>query len=186
MTRYNMAYADRLETPRLITRFITQADVPAWVEYCRDPVATKFTGLDGMTPEEMAQEVMNFTLKRYEDGRLGHQALVSKETGTMIGKCGLLLQEDVNGKTEIEIGYHMIRKYWGKGYATEAAQLFRDYAFENAMAPSVVSLIDPLNIQSQQVALRNGMKLVDTEAGFRGNKYYLYRITKEEWEKLDK
>jgi len=180
-----MIYTDQLESPRLVTRFVTMEDVPAWVEYCGDPIATKFTGIGDMSGEEMAQVVMDFTLKRYEEGRLGLQALISKETGAMIGKCGLLLQE-VNGEPEIEIGYHLIRKYWGKGYATEAAQMFRNYAFENDIADSVVSIIDPLNIQSQQVALRNGMTLVDTKAIFRDELYYLYRITREEWESLAK
>ncbi|MGN6566963.1 MAG: GNAT family N-acetyltransferase [Flavipsychrobacter sp.] len=151
-----MLYKDKLEAPRLITRFVTQEDVPVWLEYCSDPVATEFTGLSDKTPEEMALEVMKITLKRYEEGRLGLQALISKETGEMIGKCGLLIQHEVNGKTELEIGYHLIRRYWGQGYAIEAAQMFRDYAFENDMADSVVSIIDPLNIASQKVALRNG------------------------------
>jgi len=176
-----MLYKDNLETPRLITRFVTQDDVAAWLEYCSDPVATEFTGLSDETPEQMAQDVIDITQIRYEEGRLGLQALISKETGEMIGKCGLLIQHEVNGNTELEIGYHLIRRYWGKGYATEAAQMFRDYAFENDMADSVVSIIDPLNIASQKVALRNGMKLVDKEATFRDNIYYLYRITKEEW-----
>ncbi len=179
-----MTYADGLETPRLITRFLTQDDVVAWMEYCNDPTATRFTSFPHKeTASEMAQYWIYLSLKRYEENRLGLQALLDKETGAFIGQCGLL-QQEVNGRQEIEVGYHLIRKYWGKGYATEAAQMFRDYGFENSVADSMISIIHPLNVQSQAVALRNGMKLVETNAIFREKEYYLFRITREEWEAI--
>src|ERR1035437_5592747 len=123
-------YKDGLKTPRLITRFLTEADVAVWVEYCKDPVAATFTPIPDKTPTEMAQLWIDFTLKRYRENRLGMQALISKETSGFIGMSGLLVQE-VNGKSEIEVAYHLLRKYLGKGYATEAAQKFRDYGFEH-------------------------------------------------------
>ena len=131
----------------------------------------------------MAQYWIDLCLKRYEENRLGLQALLDKETGAFIGQCGLLKQE-VNGKPEIEVGYHLIGRYWGMGYATEAAQMFRDYGFENSATESLVSIIHPLNEQSKKVAMRNGMKLVDTRTIFREQEYHLYRITREEWESI--
>ncbi len=180
-----MQYKDHLESDRLITRFLTMADAPAWVEYCSDPVATRFTAVPDKTPEEMSQFLFEVTMKRYAENRLGAQALILKDTGEFIGKCGLFLQE-LNGEPVIEIGYHLLRRFWGKGYASEAARLFRDYCFENKFADSICSIIDPQNVPSQNVALRNGMKLVDTNTEFRGNYYHLYRISREEWELLKK
>jgi len=176
-----MQYTDRLETARLITRFLTPDDAAVWVEYCSDPVATRFTAMEGKTPEEMAQEGIALSLKRYKENSFGLQALISKETGAFIGKSGLLLQE-VNGENEIEVGYHLLPKYWGKGYASEAAQKFRDYAFERHLTDSVVSIIHAHNMPSKKVAVRNGMKLVDPNAIFRGKEYELFRITRKEWE----
>ena len=178
-------YKDGLETPRLITRFLTEADIPVWLEYCQDPVATAFTSIPGKTPLELAQFFIELSLKRYEENRFGGQALIHKETGDFIGLCGLLLQE-VNEINEIEVGYHLLRKHWGKGYATEAAQKFRDYGFEHNLADSIISIIDPLNVQSKKVAVRNGMKLAETNAIFRGEEYNLFRITRAEWEQLKK
>ena len=178
-----MIYKDHLETPRLVTRFLTQDDVAAWMEYCNDPIATTFTSFPHKrTPAEMAQYWIDLCLKRYAENRLGLQALLDKETEAFIGQCGLLKQE-VNGKIEIEVGYHLIRRYWGKGYAIEAAQMFRNYGFENSDAESLVSIIHPLNEQSKKVAMRNGMKLVDTKAIFREHEYHLFRITRTEWER---
>ena len=178
-------YTDQLETQRLITRFVTQDDAKTWVEYCSDPVATAYTAIPGKSPEEMAEFVMEKTISRYAAGRLGLQALISKDTGEFIGKCGILMQE-VNGKEEMEIGYHLLRRHWGKGYATEAAKMFRDYGFENYPVDSIISIIDPLNIASQNVAKRNGMRLTETDVDFVGGKYYIFRITREEWLRLNK
>jgi RimJ/RimL family protein N-acetyltransferase len=179
-----MYYTDQLQSPRLTTRFVTLDDVAVWTEYCADPVATTFTALPDKTPEQMAQFVIDTTLKRYADGRGGLQALISKDTGAFIGQCGLFSQE-VNGIFETEVGYHLIPRYWGMGYATEAAQMFRNYAFENYPLESIVSIIHPMNVASKKVALRNGMHLTDPDADFRGTKYELYRITRKEWEKLN-
>ncbi len=177
-----MLYKDDLESPRIITRFLTQDDVTPWMEYCNDPIATTFTSFPHKkTASEMAQYWIDLSLKRYAENRLGLQALLDKETGAFIGQCGLL-QQEINGRLEIEVGYHLIRRFWGMGYATEAAQMFRDYGFENSAVKSLISIIHPLNEPSQKVAMRNGMKLVDTKAIFREHEYHLYRITKAEWE----
>jgi RimJ/RimL family protein N-acetyltransferase len=50
-----------------------------------------------------------------------------------------------------------LRKHWGKGYASEAAQLFKNYGFQNKLSESIISIIHIDNIPSQQVAIRNGM-----------------------------
>ena len=177
-----MEYKDGLETERLITRFVTPNDLPAWMEYCNDPIATTFTKRDE-TPEELAQRFIDFTLKRHAEGLYGLQALITKDTGQHIGMCGIMVQE-VNGKEEIEVGYHLIRRHWGKGYATEAAQMFRNYGFEHNVADSIISIIHPQNVQSKAVALRNGMRLVETNAIFREREYHLYRIARKEWETM--
>lgn len=180
-----MRYTDKLETPRLITRFLTADDVSAWVEYCSDHIATKYTLVRDKTPREMAEWFIHYALERYAQNRLGLQALIAKDTNEFIGMCGLLVQEP-GGKTEIEVGYHLLRRFWGKGYATEAAQMFRDYGFEHGDMDSIISIIHPLNGPSQAVAMRNGMRLTETEVEFKGNTYDIYRITRAEWREIIK
>lgn len=175
-----MIYTDRLQSPRLTTRYITLADAEPWLEYCNDPIATEFTNMQGKSPEELAQVFIDLTLKRYEEQRGGLQALIEKESGTFAGMCGLFPQE-VNGEEMIEVGYHLLRRYWGKGYATEAAQLFRDWGFENGVADTIVSIIHPDNHRSKKVAMRNGMRLIEEGAEFRGERCDLFGISREEW-----
>ena len=79
----------------------------------------------------------------------------------MIGQCGLTMQKWKENEL-LEIGYLFERKYWHKGYATEAAVACKKYAFEILNVEEVCSIIRDTNIASQNVALRNGMKITDT------------------------
>lgn len=96
----------------------------------------------------------------------------------MIGQCGLTLQP-WKGKELLEIGYLFQKAYWHKGYATEAAIAYREYAFTVLNADSVCSMIRDTHIASQNVAVRNGMKIIDkTTKNFRNTEmeFFLYSV----------
>lgn len=178
-----MNYQDGHTTERLTTRFLRESDAVLFEEYFHDPENCRFmSNPDNLPIKDLSKLVINAQIKRYEDNKLGLQALMLKDTDKFIGICGLLRQE-VDGNPEIEIGYHLLKRYWGNGYATEAARLFRDYGFQNNIAPHIVSMIDPRNEPSKKVAIRNGMTLHKEQAMFRGVPYNMFRITRKEWEK---
>lgn len=81
----------------------------------------------------------------------------------------------------LEIGYLFEREYWHKGYATEAALACKKYAFETLNADEVCSIIRDTNTASQNVALRNGMKITDTWTKHYRNvdmPHYLFTVKK--------
>ncbi|WP_254846780.1 GNAT family N-acetyltransferase [Oceanobacillus sojae] len=73
----------------------------------------------------------------------------------------------------MEIGYWISRKYWGKGYATEAAEALLDYGNNQLDTQKFISLIQPDNISSQNVARKIGMEL-DKEIVLDGRNVNLY------------
>ena len=82
--------------------------------------------------------------------------MLLRDTDQLIGDCGCTLQE-VEGRNEIEVGYHVRRDLWGKGYATEAAQACMEYAFTKLGVKRVISMIRPENAPSRRVAEKNGL-----------------------------
>ena len=176
----NYIYEDNLQSERLVTRKLVENDIETWVEFFWDSEAVEFLYLPslGLSSDlEYATHMIKKQLERYEDKRFGHQALIDKRTNEFIGLCGLLTQE-IDGEKEIEVGYHIMKKYWGKGYATEAAKLFIDYAFENDLALSIVSVLDVDNIRSQRVAEKNGLTVHKKTKWLDDEDVYIYRISK--------
>lgn len=166
-------YEDRLETQRISTRFLTRYDVEAWAEFFEDDAAFAFLmNRNGNTNMEMSDDWIKRQLQRYDSGTFGLQAIIDRKSKKMVGQCGLLLQK-IDNKLEIEVGYHVIKKYWGMGYATEAAQLFVDFAVENQLAQSVIAIIHPNNSNSIRVAEKINMKFdFETEFNSETNKVY--------------
>jgi RimJ/RimL family protein N-acetyltransferase len=80
-----------------------------------------------------------------------------KNTGDLIGRCGPMLTE-VEGVSEIELGYSLIRSCWGHGYATEAARAALDYCIHVLGHRRVIALIEPGNSASFKVAEKIGMR----------------------------
>ncbi len=101
-------------------------------------------------------------IARYQKWGFGLWAVVLKESGEMIGQCGLTMQP-WNGEEVLEVGYLFRRDCWHKGYATEAARACRDYAFHVLGADFVCSIIRDTNSASRKVALRNGIQAVDRQ-----------------------
>jgi [ribosomal protein S5]-alanine N-acetyltransferase len=151
-------YEDGLITERLYTRFLVPDDIQPWTSFFEDKDAIQyFPWIANDTSEERSRQWIERQLARYKENRYGLQALINKETKEFVGQCGLITQE-VDGKKELEVGYHVFKKYWGQGYAPEAAKAFFEYGFKHQQAPSIISLIDIRNIKSQRVADKNGLK----------------------------
>lgn len=173
-------YLNNSKTKRLQIKALTHDDDVKWEKFFINNPSLPFLGIDlSPTPKDQAKRWIQYQLDRYELGRYGHHALIDKETGDFIGQCGLLTQE-INGKEVLEVGYHILPKYWGKGFATEAAIKFRNHAFESNLCERLVSIIDIRNIASQKVAEKNGMKR-GQRIFYHGLEVYVYEISKEEW-----
>lgn len=143
-----------IETERLYLRKLKWSDIDDIGKILKDPL-TMYAYEHGFSDEEV-REWIEKQLKRYEDYGFGLWGVIEKKSGVLIGQCGLTIQE-CNGDKVLEIGYLFQRKYWHKGFATEAAKACKEYAFEYLNADEVYSIIRDNNGASQRVAQRNGM-----------------------------
>ena len=148
-----------LETERLILRELQPSDYDALCRIMQDEQT--MTAYEGAFSDEEVQAWLDRQLERYRKWGYGLWAVVLKETGAMIGQCGLTMQP-WKGEEVLEIGYLFERAYWHRGYATEAARACRVYAFDTLNAKEICSIIRDTNTASQNVALRNGMKKTDS------------------------
>lgn len=148
-----------LETERLYLRKLNQDDYESLCKILQDEET--MYAYEGAFSDAEAHEWLDRQLARYEKWGFGSWAVVLKESGELIGQCGLTMQPWKEQEV-LEIGYLFRREYWHKGYATEATRACKKYAFETLGADEVCSIIRDTNIASQKVAVRNGMSVKDT------------------------
>jgi RimJ/RimL family protein N-acetyltransferase len=132
------------------------------------------------SPEETARWLQS-QLANYEGLGLGALAVVRKEDGALMGRCGLndLVVESMEPEQgirkgwfgrrdapsgvaltfECELAYTFDPAAWGRGFASEAAQCVRDYARDVLGLPYAISAILPENGRSRRVAERSGARL---------------------------
>lgn len=168
-----------LTTPRLLLRPLRETDRAPLMEFFNDAEAMRFH-FNELPAESYADNWLRRQFGRYQNEQGGLCAVELATTGELIGQCGLLYQW-VDHVPKWEIGYHFIRRFWGQGFATEAAIACRDLAFEQEIAETLISIIHPDNLPSQAVAQRNGMTFWKN-ATFKGNPAMVFRVRRADWE----
>ena len=148
-----------LETERLYLREMNQSDFNSLRKIMQD--TETMYAYEGAFSDSEVQEWLDRQISRYQKWGFGLWAVILKETDEMIGQCGLTMQPWKDEEV-LEIGYLFRRSYWHKGYAVEAATACKQYAFETLNAKEVCSIIRDTNTASQNVAVRNGMTVMDT------------------------
>ena len=171
----------RIETERLGLREYTPDDFDRLYEIMSDPETMQH--YPAPFDAERTKGWIAWNLDNYEKYGFGLWAVVLKETGEFIGDCGITLQ-NIDGEMLPEIGYHIHRKHWRKGYAGEAARAVRDWAFQNTEYNVLYSYMKYTNEGSWRTAMAIGMKKVKEYPDPKNTISYAFAITREEWENL--
>ncbi|MGA9349190.1 MAG: GNAT family N-acetyltransferase [Anaerolineae bacterium] len=145
-----------LETERLILRRQRASDIASLTDLWADPKVTRYMG--GPRDRDWLQSVFEETAQNPYAEQYDLWPVVEKETGQVVGHCGLL-DKEVEGRTEIELNYILSPSVWGKGYATEIGQAIKQLAFEKMGVERLIALIEPENEASERVAVKIGMRL---------------------------
>jgi len=161
-----------LETQRLRLREFTVPDADALALILSDPETMRYYP----APYDRAgvEQWIERNRTRYRENGVGLWAMELTETSELIGDCGIVLQQ-VEGERLYEIGYHLRRDLWGRGFATEAAVDCRDWGFAHLQAERLISLIRTENLPSRRVAERVGMT-VWKEVTWRGLAHCVYSV----------
>jgi RimJ/RimL family protein N-acetyltransferase len=169
-----------VETPRLLLRTFLLDDLPRYAELNADPEVTRFLG-GPMTAQE-SDEIAEWAQQVHEREGIGLLAVERREDGAFLGMCGL--HHFHAYPDDVEAGWRLARRYWGNGYATEAATAWLDHGFRVLGLPRVISITEPENERSLGVIRRLGMSFDHTaelEDGGEPFRAVVYSITAETW-----
>ncbi len=170
------------ETERLILREILPSDVNGMFELDSDPEVHKYLGNKTISDKNHIANVINFVRQQYIDHGIGRWAVIEKSTNDFIGWTGLKFETEItNGrKNYYDLGYRLIRKYWGQGIATETALISLDYAFNKLKIEEVYAAASCENLASNKILQKIGMSFIETFS-YEDIKCNWYRIEKNEY-----
>jgi RimJ/RimL family protein N-acetyltransferase len=146
-----------LETERLRLRQFTPHDLDEQAAMVADPEQMTFHPRPKTREEAAAWIERNLAL--YRERGYGVWAMELIDGGpALAGYCGIRPLELDDGTREIEVGWHVHKRLWGEGIATEVAAAVRDHAFERLGLRRLVAIIPPEHIASRRVAEKIGMR----------------------------
>lgn len=170
-----------IETKRLLLRNMTENDYDALYKVLADSDIMQHYPYT--FDEARVRGWISKNIERYRIFGFGLWAVCLKETGEMIGDCGLTMQL-INGQIKPEIGYHIRKDQQRRGYAKEAAAAVRDWTFNNTPFRIIYSYMKYTNIPSSSTAVSWGCRLVDEFRDDVNEITKVFAISKEEWSRL--
>jgi RimJ/RimL family protein N-acetyltransferase len=145
---------DRLETPRLLLRPFAPGDAAIVHAVYSDPVVMRYVATGPMEDISITERL----LQDYDAHQRRHGysfwAVIERASGRLIGDAGLYRTPS----GEVELGYTLGERWWGRGYATEAAGRWVSVAFGELGITEIVALAEPANVASLHVLTKLGMQ----------------------------
>lgn len=170
------------ETERFILREILPSDVDGMFELDSDQDVHQYLGNNPFTKKEQSSDTILFIRQQYLDYGIGRWAIIEKVTNNFVGWTGLKFISDLtnNHQNYYDLGYRIIKKYWGKGIATETAIASLQYAFENLNTNEVYAIADSRNKNSQNILKKVGLCHLETFK-LDGFPHEWFKITKDKY-----
>lgn len=154
----------RIETERLILREFLDSDVNSLFELDSDPLVHKYLGNKPIKDKNECVNYIKHCKEQYKTKGICRLALIEKETNSFIGWSGLRFYEKevFNNRTHFyDVGYRLIPKYWGKGYATESGKASVDYAFNVMQLETIYGITEMGNEASHNSLLKIGLDYIE-------------------------
>jgi ribosomal-protein-alanine N-acetyltransferase len=151
-----------IETPRLIIREVQAEDAEAMFAMDQDAEVHKYLGGKPYTDITQSHDNIAIIRQQYADNGIGRWAVELKESGEFIGWTGFKIMRDqpVNRHVDhYDFGYRHARKFWGQGYAFEAAQAALDYGVRELRIEDVYAMTDVNNAGSRCILEKLGFEL---------------------------
>ena len=178
-----MQSATVVETERLLLRPLQLEDAEGLHAFTGDPEVMRFKNCGALSYEATLDGLRrNLEVRFPAMLPLGFRGVVLRDSGKLIGDCGLHSLRDVDGEP-VEITYTIPRAFWSHGYATEAAHSLVRHGFVDLGLSEIVAAINPENVASVRVAEKLGLAPYRKIEWPMQGLVDLYAITKEQHRK---
>ncbi|RAJ18018.1 GNAT family N-acetyltransferase [Olleya aquimaris] len=153
-----------IETDRLLLRELRDTDLEGMFELDSNPNVHRYLGNKPIQTKAEAQKILDSVKQQYQERGIGRFAVIEKDSGDFIGWSGIRLNTEynMNGCTKYyDVGYRLIERFWGKGYATESGKAAVNYAFNIMKLPELYATTEVGNQASHNALLKIGLHYVN-------------------------
>lgn len=153
-----------IETERLILREFRLSDLNGMFELDSNLEVHKYLGNKPVKTKNESVKMIESVINQYKERGIGRWAAIEKSSGEFIGWSGLRLNNEysMNGFAEYyDVGYRLIPRFWGKGYATESGKAAVDYGFDILKLPNLYATTEINNEASHNALLKIGLKYIE-------------------------
>ena len=145
-----------LSTPRLLLRHLSADDAAFMLALLNEEPFLRNIGDRGIrTLEDAAAYVLSGPVASYEKFGFGLYAVELKQSGETLGICGLLKRETLE---DVDVGFAFLRKFWGRGYASESAEAVMNYGWNTVGLNRIVAITAPKNHDSIKLLEKLGLR----------------------------
>jgi RimJ/RimL family protein N-acetyltransferase len=156
-----MAEVEQFRTARLVARSWQNGDLPLAMELWGDPAVTALIDSRGKLTEAQVQEKLYAEIERERSSGVQYWALFDRRNGDFVGCGGLRPWVYTPSEADFEVGFHLVRRCWGKGFGTEAALGALEYAWEKLQLSKVYAGHHPDNHASEKILKKLGFEFIE-------------------------
>lgn len=174
-------YYNNLSSDRVFFRKLTYDDIESWIDFYENNTSLKYLGINlNRTNYEMAKAWIDAQIERYDKNEFGQLAMISKETGELIGTRGISFFQ--KGEEQFLQSMGSIKPaYWRQGFGSEGARCLYNFIFQNKIANKIISICHLDNWISQQYLEKLGF-IKQEQLSLENREVFLYILTEVNWQ----
>jgi RimJ/RimL family protein N-acetyltransferase len=170
-----------LDTARLRLRPWHADDLNAYARLLADPQVVRYISGGRPLPRQRVEAFCADFLAQWHELGFGPFAAIHKPSGQWIGQVGLNRLAEWPDVHNVEVGFELLRPYWGQGLATEAAIASLRLGFQTHRLERIISVANPANLASRRVMENAGLTYRGVRP-YRGHETVWYAIDRATWE----
>ena len=157
-----MSGREKFGTARLVARSWRAGDLPFAMQLWGDPAVTALIDSRSRLTADEVEEKLHAEIERERTAGVQYWALFERQGGGFVGCCGLRPWVYTPDEQNFELGFHIVKRCWRRGFATEAAQGALDLGWRELRLAKIYAGHHPDNHASRHILERLGFTFLDT------------------------
>lgn len=173
-------YYNHLHSDRLVYRQLSSNDIESWMDFYVNNANLQYLGINlNRTNYEMSKAWIEAQIERYNKNEFGQLAIISKNTGELIGTRGLSFIE-IEGIRYIQSLGSIKPTYWRQGFGSESANCIYHYIFSHNISNQIISICHENNTASQGYLKKLGFEQ-QKSIKMNDRNVFIYQLWRTQW-----